>query len=149
MRSLMIDKIIDINELSIKGQKYLSINEDIYEHHFPNNPVMPAAYMTEAAIQLSRIYIWKKSNLSYTLFPVSIKKMKFNKLIQPGDILELDMSLIYDEDEFKENFELKAKVNGKDSNQESVFEGNILFRIVPFDALHNKNLCENYLEFLF
>ena len=51
MKLIMVDSISNITNNTIETDKYLSVNEEIFESHFPGNPVVPAAFMVEGAIQ--------------------------------------------------------------------------------------------------
>lgn len=43
MRYIFMDEITALTADSISGKKYVSLNEDIFRDHFPDQPVLPAA----------------------------------------------------------------------------------------------------------
>jgi 3-hydroxyacyl-[acyl-carrier-protein] dehydratase len=140
MRLVLIDKLTDIQEKSIVGQKYLSVNEEIYEYHFPNNPVFPAAMMFEASLQLARIFFWMKTNFELSIVPAEITKFKFYKVLIPGNILEISETV--NDSEFPE-----VSIVGM-ANGQNIFSGKFISRVVNFEMIHNKEECDNYINFL-
>ena len=53
---LLIDRVTNlISGESIKGYKNVTINEEMFNGHFPNQPIMPGVLILEAAAQLSGI----------------------------------------------------------------------------------------------
>ena len=50
---LLIDKVIEINyeQASIIAQKNVSANEEFFNGHFPNQPIMPGVLIVEAMAQ--------------------------------------------------------------------------------------------------
>ena len=53
---LMVDKIMEIGEESIVGVKNITMNEPIFQGHFPGNPVFPGVLMIEAMAQVGGIF---------------------------------------------------------------------------------------------
>lgn len=147
MRSLLIDKINSITSSHIHGQKYLSINEDIYEYHFPNNPIMPAAYMVECCLQLARISVWEKSDFQYTLIPKDMRKYKFFKIVRPGSVLNVKNEYLNTSETINLFDEVQVKSTGE-SEEDRIFEGFFSCKVVPFEELHNEHFCRSYLEYL-
>lgn len=148
MRSLLVDRVLEMDTTSISGRKFLSINEDIYEYHFPKNPVMPAAYMVEGAVQLGRILVWKQTQFQRTLIPLTFKKFKFHKMLRPGTTLDTSLTFMDVSGEFQLLDENKVKVIGS-SNNEVVFEGTFVCKIVDFEDIHHLESSENYVQYLF
>lgn len=137
MRLVLIDRLNDIQENSIMGKKYLSVNEEVYEYHFPNNPVLPAAMMFEASLQLGRVFFWKKTNFGKSIIPTEIKKFKFYKILTPGNILDISETINNNE----------ISVVGT-SNGENIFSGNFIYKLVDFDVIHDKDNCVSYVNYL-
>lgn len=93
--SLLIDKIIHLDEQSVIGIKNLTINEEFFQGHFPEEPVMPGVFQIEAMAQvggmlaLSRVPDPEK----YSTYFLKIDKVKFKHKVIPGDTLILKMVL--------------------------------------------------------
>ena len=146
MRCLLIDQIREINSNSITAVKYLSVNEDIYEYHFPKNPVFPAAFMVEMIIQLGRMFTWNHSDFQYTLLPLHFKKFKFHKMIKPGLILEVFIEFYNLEEDLQVNQLVKLKAKGM-SLESVLYEGVMECKIVLFKELQNEETCRDYLDY--
>ncbi|MCB0613258.1 MAG: bifunctional UDP-3-O-[3-hydroxymyristoyl] N-acetylglucosamine deacetylase/3-hydroxyacyl-ACP dehydratase, partial [Phaeodactylibacter sp.] len=48
---LLVDKIIELTDTYVVGVKNVSFNEQFFQGHFPNNPVMPGVLQIEAMAQ--------------------------------------------------------------------------------------------------
>lgn len=148
MRNIFIDSIEKISDSVIEGSKFLSLNEDIFKDHFPNSPMLPAALMVEASIQLSRLFIWNETDFVYTLLPVTFSNFKFFDIIRPGNILKVSLEINEGKQiEYALGKNLKIKTFGF-CNNKKIFKGIIQFQVMDFSKLHNENLCREYLNFL-
>ena len=57
---LLIDRVTNlVSGESIKGFKNVTMNEDMFNGHFPNQPIMPGVLIIEAAAQLSGYWLLK------------------------------------------------------------------------------------------
>ena len=95
---LLVDKVMEYKEMeSCVGIKNVTMNDNFFQGHFPNNPVMPGVLMIEAMAQTGAILVSKslKSEPGKTgvLF-TSINDVKFRKSVLPGDKLELHIKII-------------------------------------------------------
>ena len=55
---LLVDKILEIHgEERIVGIKNVSFNENFFQGHFPNRPVMPGVLICEAMAQIGAIFV--------------------------------------------------------------------------------------------
>jgi 3-hydroxyacyl-[acyl-carrier-protein] dehydratase len=144
MRNVLIDRIDKVEKNGIIGCKFVSINEEIFGDHFPNYPILPAAITMEAILQLARIFIWIKSKLQDTLIPDEYNRFKFYEPIEPGQILKMQLTFQFDCENF-EKYQIKA--NGMVENKVLV-QGQILGHLLSFDTLHNKKICQSYLDYL-
>lgn len=148
MRDIYIDSIENIDTTSIIGSKYLSLNEDIFRDHFPNSPMLPAALMIQAGIQLSRIFVWHKTQFKYTVLPVSFIRFKFSGVIRPGNILTIICVFDIENTDYIKNKDIfKVKIVGSNNNRK-IFQGTIELKVLKFDTLHDRPGCEKYLGYL-
>ena len=86
---LMLDRVIQLKEKEfIKAYKNVSINEEYFKGHFPNNPIFPGSLIAETMAQAACILL-KKSilDLKATVFYVTNIKIRFLKPVVPGDQL--------------------------------------------------------------
>jgi 3-hydroxyacyl-[acyl-carrier-protein] dehydratase len=113
---LLVDRIVDIRgDQHGIGIKNVTINEQHFVGHFPNNPVMPGVLILEGMAQTAGTLCilgqteHKEPSLVYFL---TIDKVKFRKPVIPGDRLEYHMTQI----RRRRNmwwFRGEAKVDGK------------------------------------
>lgn len=93
---LMVDRVIEI-EPGIKaiGIKNVTINEPFFQGHFPNNPVMPGVLIVEALAQVAGILACQSGTQGKTVYFLSMDKVKFRKVVMPGDQLRLEVGVIH------------------------------------------------------
>lgn len=93
---LMLDRVTEIKEGEfIKAYKNISINEECFQGHFPNTPVFPGAFIAEAMAQAACILIKKSfSDLKATLFYITSARLKFFKVVMPGDQLRINVRAV-------------------------------------------------------
>lgn len=93
---LMLDRVVEIVEgQSIKAYKNVSIDEECFNGHFPGSPVFPGAFIAEGMAQAACILL-KKSihDLKATMFYVTSVKMRFYKIVIPGDQLQISVKTV-------------------------------------------------------
>ena len=95
---LLVDRVNEITEDSIVGYKNVSINEEFFEGHFPDYPIMPGVLIIEALAQVSGVLGFVMNNVKPepgTVFLFAgAEKVRFKKPVVPGDKLELKSKLI-------------------------------------------------------
>ena len=93
---LMIDEV----EEYIPGESAIAYknvrNEEWYfKGHFPGNPIMPGVLITEALAQTGAVAILSmQENKGKNALFGGIDKMKFKKMVLPGDRLKLEVKII-------------------------------------------------------
>lgn len=102
---LMVDRAFDvIPGVSGRGTKCVSVNEPYFAGHYPDHSIMPGVLIVESLAQLvAIIYVAERlegapglsdaearSDVGYL---GSISRMKFARLVRPGDQLTLEASL--------------------------------------------------------
>lgn len=122
---LMIDRVEEVVEgKSAKGYKNVTINENFFNGHFPEYPVMPGVLILEALAQMGAICILSKEEFKGKIgFLVGADKVRWKKQVMPGDKLNLEIEIV----------KLKGNIGvgkGKASVDENlVCEGEIMFAI--------------------
>ena len=93
---LMIDEV----EKYIPGEscvayKNVDANEWYFKGHFPGNPIMPGVLVAESLAQAGAVAILSmEENKGKNALFGGIDKMKFKKIVVPGDRLKLEVKII-------------------------------------------------------
>lgn len=93
---LMIDEV----EEYIPGESavaYKNVDEDewYFKGHFPENPIMPGVLIAESLAQTGAVAILSmEENKGKNALFGGIDKMKFKKMVVPGDRLKLEVKII-------------------------------------------------------
>lgn len=93
---LMIDEV----ESVVSGESavaYKNISEDewYFKGHFPGNPIMPGVLITESLAQTGAVAILSmEENKGKNALFGGIDKMRFKKMVVPGDRLKLEVKII-------------------------------------------------------
>ncbi|GAB4387308.1 MAG: 3-hydroxyacyl-ACP dehydratase FabZ [Thermodesulfovibrionales bacterium] len=93
---LLVDRVTGMEkEKSITGLKNVTVNEEFFQGHFPENPIMPGVLIVEALAQLSGLLAIKSADKSVkSVYFMSIEKAKFRKPVVPGDQLRLEAKVL-------------------------------------------------------
>ena len=94
---LLIDKIIEVGEDYVVGLKNVTGNEDFFNGHFPEEPVMPGVLQIEAMAQCGGLIVLNTLDEpeKYTAYFLKIDNVKFRKKVVPGDTLLFKVSLLH------------------------------------------------------
>jgi len=92
---LMVDRVLDLKPgESVVAQKNVSINEQIFQGHFPGNPIFPGVLQIEAMAQAGAIALLSMPDFKgKTAYLGGIKKAKFRHMVRPGDVLRIEVPL--------------------------------------------------------
>ena len=75
--------------------KQVSINEEFFQGHFPNNPIMPGVLIVEALAQTGAIAVLSlEENKGKNALFGGIDKLRFKRMVVPGDTLKLEVKII-------------------------------------------------------
>lgn len=114
---LLVDRVTELNVgESIKGYKNITVNEDIFNGHFPGQPIFPGVLILEAMAQLSGVLAFETKGtrpadgVNY-LFG-SVDKTRFRRPVIPGDRLDMESKILADR-RIMMKFETSAYVDGE------------------------------------
>ncbi len=95
---LLVDAVDEIVKgESIIARKAVSVNEPLFNGHFPGNPVFPGVLQIEAMGQagvLLAIISGAEVDDEHTLYVSSISDCRFKLPVVPGDMMELRAKVI-------------------------------------------------------
>ncbi|WP_066174958.1 3-hydroxyacyl-ACP dehydratase FabZ [Bacillus marinisedimentorum] len=93
---LLIDRIEEIEEgKRAVATKNVTANEEFFNGHFPDYPVMPGVLIVEALAQTGAVAMLKpEENRGKLAFFTGIDKCRFKKQVRPGDQLRLEVEML-------------------------------------------------------
>jgi len=113
---LLVDRVVELVEgESIVAYKNISVNEEVFNGHFPQSPVFPGVMILEALAQASGILGFKTMDKkpedgSIYLF-AGVDDVRFKRQVIPGDRLTLESRVVSVKRGIWK-FECKATVDG-------------------------------------
>ena len=106
----LLDKVLswDIEQKTITAQKNVTVNEDFFNGHFPDFPVMPGVLIVEAMAQATAILgellaetlfadvIAKQGgkDVRRTFMLAGIDKVRVKRPVMPGDVLIIESTMV-------------------------------------------------------
>lgn len=92
---LLVDRVNDVEPGKIiTGFKNVSVNEDFFNGHFPEKPIMPGMLILEAMAQIAGILGFhttgKRPADGYIYLFVGADNVRFKRQVVPGDRLDLE-----------------------------------------------------------
>jgi len=95
---LLVDRIVEYEEgRRIVGIKNVTVNEPVFQGHFPGFPLFPGVYVLEAMAQVGGILMIKSLNLEigkYAVVFAGIDGARFKRPVFPGDQLRMELEAI-------------------------------------------------------
>jgi 3-hydroxyacyl-[acyl-carrier-protein] dehydratase len=92
---LLIDEVVEL-ELGVRAVARKTVREDEWylRGHFPGRPIMPGVLIVEAMAQTGAIAVLaEEENRGRLALFAGIDDVRFKRLVQPGDELELTCEL--------------------------------------------------------
>jgi UDP-3-O-[3-hydroxymyristoyl] N-acetylglucosamine deacetylase/3-hydroxyacyl-[acyl-carrier-protein] dehydratase len=93
---LLVDKIMEISDSHVVGVKNVTLNEEFFKGHFPDNPVMPGVFLIEAMAQCGGVLVLKTvpDPENYLTYFMKIDNVKFKQKVIPGDTVVFGLNLL-------------------------------------------------------
>lgn len=100
---LLVDRVIEVEEgKRIVGIKNVTANEQFFQGHFPQQPIMPGVLLLEVMAQVGGV-LARKTSMGKgrpTVFLTGIEKAKFRRPVVPGDQLQVEVNVVRRKDPF-------------------------------------------------
>jgi 3-hydroxyacyl-[acyl-carrier-protein] dehydratase len=96
---LLVDRVLDWESgKKITALKNVTVNEEFFNGHFPNKPVMPGVLMIEALAQTAALLSFltedRKPDANTVVYFLGIDNARFKRPVGPGDQLKLEVEII-------------------------------------------------------
>lgn len=93
---LLVDKIIEcVPGKYSKGYKNLSMNEQFFQGHFPNNPIFPGVLQLEALAQCAApILLCLEAFKDKLCLFAGIDNVRFKNIVRPGDRFDMEIEMV-------------------------------------------------------
>jgi 3-hydroxyacyl-[acyl-carrier-protein] dehydratase len=96
---LMVDRVVEIEMgKRIKAYKNVTTNEEFFNGHFPNKPIMPGVMIIEALAQAAGVLGFKSQEKlprdGYLYYFVGADEVRLKRPVVPGDQLMLEAELV-------------------------------------------------------
>jgi 3-hydroxyacyl-[acyl-carrier-protein] dehydratase len=96
---LLVDRVLNWESgKSINAIKNVTINEEFFNGHFPNKPVMPGVMTIEALAQTSALLAFltmgQKPDENAVVYFLGIDKARFKRPVEPGDQLRMHVEIV-------------------------------------------------------
>ena len=93
---LLLDRMIEVvpNESAI-GIKNVTVNENFFQGHFPNHPVMPGVLIIECMAQTAAVLVVESLGpqaAGKVVYFMTIEGAKFRRPVVPGDQLRIHIN---------------------------------------------------------
>ncbi len=114
---LLVDRVVELEVgTSIVAYKNVTTNEEFFNGHFPDFPVMPGVLILEALAQAAGILGFKtmdKKPVDGSIYYfVGADDLRFKRPVMPGDRLQLEASIVTEKRGIWK-FDAKATVEGE------------------------------------
>ncbi len=92
---LLIDRVVELEPgKKATAIRNVTINEEVFNGHFPKNPVLPGALIVESLAQTGAVALLSEPEFKgKTAYFGGIKSAEFRKVVRPGDTLRLEVEL--------------------------------------------------------
>lgn len=97
---LWLDRVLALQADTIRAEKKISRNFDLFQGHYPDSPIMPGVLLCEAVFQAGALLIasrlreeGEKSDTSKIPVLTRIQNAKFKRGVYPGDTIEIQAFL--------------------------------------------------------
>ena len=92
---LLIDRVDELEPgKKAVATRNVTIHEEVFNGHFPDNPVMPGVLIVEALAQTGAVALLSMPEFKgKTAYFGGIRQAKFRKVVRPGDTMRLEVTL--------------------------------------------------------
>jgi len=105
---LLIDRVLEMGENTVRALKNVTVNEPHFLGHFPEVPVMPGVLLVEAMAQAGGFLLFSQveNREDKLIFFTGIDNCRFRKPVVPGDQVIFEVETVAKRKTF-------AKIHGR------------------------------------
>ena len=86
-----VDEFVDGEYIRVR--KCITVNEAMFQGHFPGDPVFPGVLLIEAMAQACGLYVGLSGGVRGKFYLSGIEKARFKKPVRPGDVVIIEARL--------------------------------------------------------
>jgi 3-hydroxyacyl-[acyl-carrier-protein] dehydratase len=94
---LWLDRVVELTDESIRAEKLITADLELFKGHYPDYPLMPGVLLCEAVFQAGALLIGElvKDDQAMAGVPVLTRILgaKFKREVRPGDTIEIRAAL--------------------------------------------------------
>lgn len=92
VRHYWVDRITELEPgVRAVGVKSVALSEDVFQDHFPGNPVLPGIYLLEGLAQTAGALLERTSGGARIALMVSVDRIRFGEFARPGDSVRFEV----------------------------------------------------------
>ncbi|MBI5047557.1 MAG: 3-hydroxyacyl-ACP dehydratase FabZ [Deltaproteobacteria bacterium] len=88
-----LDKIIELSDKRGVAIKNVTMNEEFFQGHFKENPIMPGVLIIETMAQLAGLIMNCGKEENKIAYLAQVKNIKFKRPVIPGDQLKISAEI--------------------------------------------------------
>ncbi|MDX2175539.1 MAG: 3-hydroxyacyl-ACP dehydratase FabZ [Candidatus Sumerlaeia bacterium] len=88
---LLIDTVDHLDEAGVRGRKLLTVNEEVFNGHFPQQAVYPGVLQVETMAQLGAVWVLsQEEHAGKIAYLMGVNNAKFRRPALPGQVLHVE-----------------------------------------------------------
>ena len=91
---LLVDRVLEVSETDVVGEKMVTNNEPFFQGHFPDHPIMPGVLIIEAMAQIAGLLVCYNEPAARErgLVLAGVNRARFRRPVLPGSVLALHVT---------------------------------------------------------
>ena len=116
---LLLDRVEVFGREKLTAAKAMTVNEEFFNGHFPEHPIMPGVLQVEMMKQLAELSARPElaSSAEDDIYIAKLERVKFRRPVTPGDRLRVEAELV-EEDAASRRYRTKVRI-GADTASEA------------------------------